>query len=343
MDSEKTAEIKKYIQAIIDDNDIDVLGKRAVFNTAANVKISTIAGVLSIPADEEIIIFFDDSLTGSGKAGLVISSWGLRYKTGIPGGTDGKWNLSWEELCENYTLYSEGVVFKKIVFRKGKGGLFTAEKKIDISEATADSEWLKRIIKASCKIFSGKDLPTPETQSAADSAPVKSSVPEHNTSPAAELVDGTENTENQEPTAAQKAQMERWHKEDQRDYNEARDYYEKHKSGGGSSFLLDNIAGVIMAVVCVILADIGNMSNSYMSGGQKLVFILSNIVLIPLSFVGYLVGNALRKALHPDFVIASGFWGLLKERIFWRIGPQLIGAFITAFLAGGAISTLLTE
>jgi hypothetical protein len=47
-----------------------------------------------------------------------------------------------------------------------------------------------------------------------------------------------------------------------------------------------------------------------------------------LSFLGCFLGNKLRLALHPDFVITSGFMDLLKEKLFWRFGPQLVGALI---------------
>ena len=52
-----------------------------------------------------------------------------------------------------------------------------------------------------------------------------------------------------------------------------------------------------------------------------------------LGTIGALVGNALRKAAHPDAVWTSGgFWSLLWTKVFWRIGPQTIGLLIGIFL-----------
>jgi hypothetical protein len=89
------------------------------------------------------------------------------------------------------------------------------------------------------------------------------------------------------------------------------------------SILKRNPAGVIMSIIVSIIV--------YISAISVLGFILTPI----LAFVGYLIGNKLRLWLHPDFVMASGFMGLLKEKIFWRFIPQLIGTFIGAFIGAG--------
>ena len=101
---------------------------------------------------------------------------------------------------------------------------------------------------------------------------------------------------------------------------------------GGGSFLSRNIGGIILAVILTVIACIA----AKLSGGRTFLCI---IVALPLSFLGYVIGNKLRLWLHPDFVIASGFMGLLKERIFWRFVPQLVGAFIGVFIVFGIAST----
>jgi len=63
MDIEKTKEFKNYLQEVISGNAKDVLGSRVVLNTIQSKKITTISGILKIPSDEEIIIFFDDTIT----------------------------------------------------------------------------------------------------------------------------------------------------------------------------------------------------------------------------------------------------------------------------------------
>jgi hypothetical protein len=97
-----------------------------------------------------------------------------------------------------------------------------------------------------------------------------------------------------------------------------------------SSFILDNIGGLIFAVVLVVFGDIAAFG-AIESG--HFLYILSNIIQIPLVFLGFLAGKKLRDFVHPSFIVADGFWGLLKERIFWKIGPQTIGALIVFAIA----------
>ena len=95
----------------------------------------------------------------------------------------------------------------------------------------------------------------------------------------------------------------------------------------GGSFLSRNIGGIILAVILTVI---------YCVAAKEIPVIrkiLGVILSIPLSFLGYVIGNKLRLLLHPDFVIASGFWGLLKEKIFWRFIPQFIGAVIGLAIA----------
>jgi heme/copper-type cytochrome/quinol oxidase subunit 4 len=81
---------------------------------------------------------------------------------------------------------------------------------------------------------------------------------------------------------------------------------------GGGSFLSRNIGGIILAVILTVIYCVVVAAPAELPAIRKIIgFILS----IPLSFLGYVIGNKLRLLLHPDFVIASGFWGLLKEKI----------------------------
>ena len=154
MDTEKINEYKTYLQTVISGNARGVLGTRAVLNNAPSKKISTITGVLKIPQDEEIIIFFDDTLMGSGKEGLVLTSWGLHYKVKT------KWDISWEEIAEKFNHFAiegtEGI--KNLKIRNGQGNDFSIEKEIFLTMASFDLEWLKRILFTGCRIFTGKKL-----------------------------------------------------------------------------------------------------------------------------------------------------------------------------------------
>jgi hypothetical protein len=56
--------------------------------------------------------------------------------------------------------------------------------------------------------------------------------------------------------------------------------------------------------------------------------IIAFVLLFP---VGWFLGELFRKFAHPDFVLASGAADLAKQRLFWIVGPQCIGAFVAAF------------
>lgn len=53
-----------------------------------------------------------------------------------------------------------------------------------------------------------------------------------------------------------------------------------------------------------------------------------------LTFLGCFIGNVLRRWIHPTAVFARGFGALLNAKIFWAIGPQLIGSI------GGCVGSL---
>ncbi len=49
---------------------------------------------------------------------------------------------------------------------------------------------------------------------------------------------------------------------------------------------------------------------------------------------GALIGDALRRAVHPDMVITNGgFFSLLGTKLFWAVGPQVIGLVVCALVA----------
>ena len=58
-----------------------------------------------------------------------------------------------------------------------------------------------------------------------------------------------------------------------------------------------------------------------------------------LGWGGAIIGDFLRKALMPDMIYTrGGFVGLLKAKLFWLVGPQLIGLVIGFVVAGGLAS-----
>jgi len=46
-----------------------------------------------------------------------------------------------------------------------------------------------------------------------------------------------------------------------------------------------------------------------------------------LTFVGVAIGDAICRAMRPDFMMGSSSLELFKAKVFWRIGPQAIGWF----------------
>ncbi len=56
-----------------------------------------------------------------------------------------------------------------------------------------------------------------------------------------------------------------------------------------------------------------------------------------LGWIGAVVGDAIRKFAHPDAVFTSGgLLSLLWIKIFWRVGPQLIG-LVAGVMVGCAL------
>lgn len=56
-------------------------------------------------------------------------------------------------------------------------------------------------------------------------------------------------------------------------------------------------------------------------GRLALGFILSVLA----AFIGTQIGDLLRKIAMPTFVMGSGMVDMLKQKLFWAVGPQFIG------------------
>jgi len=81
----------------------------------------------------------------------------------------------------------------------------------------------------------------------------------------------------------------------------------------------------IAALVLSILSVTFNTSAMVLGAGL-LAKCFAVVVGTVLGWIGAVVGDAIRKFAHPDAVFTSGgLLSLLWIKIFWRIGPQLIG------------------
>lgn len=81
----------------------------------------------------------------------------------------------------------------------------------------------------------------------------------------------------------------------------------------------------IAALVLGILSVTFNTSAMVLGAGL-LAKCFAVVVGTVLGWIGAVVGDAIRKFAHPNAVFTSGgLLSLLWIKIFWRIGPQLIG------------------
>lgn len=62
------------------------------------------------------------------------------------------------------------------------------------------------------------------------------------------------------------------------------------------------------------------------------------ILAIPVGFVGFMLGDLVRRITIPDIIFTTGgMLAILKERIFWFCAPQLIGIIIGVSLGAALV------
>jgi hypothetical protein len=84
------------------------------------------------------------------------------------------------------------------------------------------------------------------------------------------------------------------------------------------------IYAVVALFMCCVAVFVNNSPIVRNAGFFAKFFAI--VVGTGLGTIGALIGNALRKAVHPDAVWTSGgFWSLLWTKVFWQWGPQTIG------------------
>lgn len=67
--------------------------------------------------------------------------------------------------------------------------------------------------------------------------------------------------------------------------------------------------------------------------------VLIFLVAVPLGYLGAKVGDLIRKLTIPDSIFTTeGMWGILKQRIFWFIVPQVIGLIIGASIGAAMVA-----
>ena len=89
------------------------------------------------------------------------------------------------------------------------------------------------------------------------------------------------------------------------------------------------------AVSLVMSITIVSMTRSSLGFFRAFFFILLSIILGPLAAV---IGNSIRKFSQPDTILVGpGIGVFILAKIFWKIGPQLIGVCIVLLVLQSTI------
>jgi hypothetical protein len=101
-------------------------------------------------------------------------------------------------------------------------------------------------------------------------------------------------------------------------------FLHKDENEKSNDFLTTFITWFVVSLVFSI--TIVTMTTGTFGFFRPFFFILLSIILAPLAAV---LGNAIRKFSQPDTVVAGpGIGTYILTKLFWKIGPQLIGVCI---------------
>lgn len=98
-------------------------------------------------------------------------------------------------------------------------------------------------------------------------------------------------------------------------------------------FLKVNKVSVIISSIIIFLGVISTFNEiSNLSFSKILVELLTIVFGFIVSLIGGVIGELLRNYTKPDMIYSYGFWGTLKNKVFWSIGPQLIGSLVALYI-----------
>jgi hypothetical protein len=108
---------------------------------------------------------------------------------------------------------------------------------------------------------------------------------------------------------------------------------ETEKLAINSEIILWSISALVLSILMV------TFNNSAMVlGAGFLAKSFSIIVGTIIGSIGALAGNVLRKFARPDTIFTNGgFFQLIWVKVFWAIGPQVIGLFIGVALGSSLV------
>lgn len=147
-------EFKVFIQAFIEANGEQTFGKRIYWKSFPEKIASNAAKGIKIPENESVMMLMDASIMGSGKDGLALTDWGIRYNDGVK-----SWSVTWNDLSEKYcfekikTDGALGIKADVLLLQAKPDYELVINREINMSMADIDYDILARILNKSCQIF----------------------------------------------------------------------------------------------------------------------------------------------------------------------------------------------
>mgnify|MGYP001232736212 FL=1 len=93
-----------------------------------------------------------------------------------------------------------------------------------------------------------------------------------------------------------------------------------------------------IAAIALAIFSVTSNTSPLVLGASTAAKVFAVIVGILLGTVGALLGDALRRFARPSaFFTQGGFFSLIWIRVFWTIGPQVIGLVIGVLLGGALV------
>ncbi|GFE77836.1 DUF4407 domain-containing protein [Novosphingobium sp. TCA1] len=89
------------------------------------------------------------------------------------------------------------------------------------------------------------------------------------------------------------------------------------------------LSAIIIAFISVYVTNASQIANA-----NFLAKFFGFIFSLAASYYGFMIGEKVRNALQPDYVLTDGrVTSIAKAKLFWAIGPQLIATFLAAIIA----------
>ena len=156
--SEKIIEFKAFVRNLIETNGGQLTGDGAYWENIPEKICNNATKAHAIPNSESILIVFNESILGSGKAGMAFTDWGIRYKS-----AGDSWRLSWNDISAKYTLVKtktgDTIMIKpnELLLKAKSSNGSAVDKPINLT-VYIDYDILAAIIDKSCQIFTGRKV-----------------------------------------------------------------------------------------------------------------------------------------------------------------------------------------